>query len=66
MSGNRHPEEFKIEAAKQVDELSHSVSTRLDSSNKEQSDAQVEIRRLQKEFPRSDKVRSVLIFPSRQ
>ncbi|EBI3671166.1 IS3 family transposase, partial [Salmonella enterica] len=68
----RYPEEFKIEAVKQVIDRGHSVSsvaTRLDitthslyawikkygpdsSTNKEQSDAQAEIRRLQKELKR--------------
>ncbi|MFA1646367.1 MAG: IS3 family transposase, partial [Enterobacteriaceae bacterium] len=68
----RYPEEFKIEAVKQVVDRGHSVSsvvTRLDitthslyawikkygpdsSTNKEQSDAQAEIRRLQKELKR--------------
>ncbi|EBG1911127.1 TPA: IS3 family transposase [Klebsiella aerogenes] len=72
MSGKRYPEEFKIEAVKQVVDRSYSVSsvaTRLDitthslyawikkygpdsSTNKEQSDAQAEIRRLQKELKR--------------
>ncbi|WP_288421382.1 IS3 family transposase [uncultured Pantoea sp.] len=72
MSGKRYPEEFKIEAVKQVIGRGHSVSsvaTRLDitthslyawikkygpdsSTNKEQSDAQAEIRRLQKELKR--------------
>ncbi|EMH1276895.1 IS3 family transposase [Enterobacter hormaechei] len=72
MSGKRYPEEFKIEAAKQVIGRGHSVSsvaTCLDitthslyawikkygpdsSTNKEQSDAQAEIRRLQKELKR--------------
>ncbi|HEM8089848.1 TPA: IS3 family transposase [Klebsiella aerogenes] len=72
MSGKRYPEEFKIEAVKQVIDHGHSVSsvaTRLDitthslyawikkygpdsSTNKEQSDAQAEIRRLQKELKR--------------
>ncbi|EJB4861150.1 IS3 family transposase [Salmonella enterica] len=72
MSGKRYPEEFKIEAVKQVVDRGHSVSsvaTRLDitthslyvwikkygpdsSTNKEQSDAQAEIRRLQKELKR--------------
>ncbi|EMK5832014.1 IS3 family transposase [Citrobacter sedlakii] len=70
MSGKRYPEEFKIEAVKQVIDRGHSVSsvaTRLNitthslyawikkygpdsSTNKEQSDAQAEIRRLQKEL----------------
>ncbi|AWP35193.1 IS3 family transposase (plasmid) [Pantoea vagans] len=72
MSGKRYPEEFKIEAVKQVVVRGHSVSsvaTRLDitthslyawikkygpesSTHKEQSDAQAEIRRLQKELKR--------------
>ncbi|HDC4339135.1 TPA: IS3 family transposase, partial [Enterobacter kobei] len=68
----RYPEEFKIEAVKQVVDRGHSVSSvaiRLDitthslyawikkygpdsSTHKEQSDAQAEIRRLQKELKR--------------
>ncbi|EAA3031320.1 IS3 family transposase [Salmonella enterica subsp. enterica] len=72
MSGKRYPEEFKIEAVKQVVDRGYSVSsvaTRLDipphslyawikkygpdsSTNKEQSDAQAEILRLQKELKR--------------
>ncbi|HFT5451661.1 TPA: IS3 family transposase, partial [Escherichia coli] len=72
MSGKRYPEEFKIEAVKQVVDRGHSVSsvaTRLgitthslyawikaygpdSSTNKVQSDAQAEIRRLQKELKR--------------
>ncbi|HHL5426586.1 IS3 family transposase [Klebsiella quasipneumoniae] len=72
MSGKRYPEEFKIEAVKQVVERGYSVAsvaTRLDitthslyawikkygpdsSANKEQSVAQTEIRRLQKELKR--------------
>ncbi|EAW1159641.1 IS3 family transposase [Salmonella enterica] len=72
MSGKRYPEEFKIEAVKQVVDRGHSVSSvaiRLDitthslyawikkygpdsSTHKEQSDAQAEIRRLQKELKR--------------
>ncbi|WP_317772393.1 IS3 family transposase [Enterobacter asburiae] len=72
MSGKRYPEEFKIEAVKQVVDRGYSVSsvaTRLDitthslyawikkygpdsSTNKEQLDAQAEIRRLQKELKR--------------
>ncbi|MEI7240337.1 IS3 family transposase [Pectobacterium brasiliense] len=72
MSGKRYPDEFKIEAVKQVVDRGHSVSsvaTRLDitthslyawikkygpdsSVNQDQSDAQVEIRRLQKELKR--------------
>lgn len=72
MSGKRYPEEFKIEAVKQVVDRGYSVSsvaTRLDITthslyawikkvrsgfftNKEQSDAQAEILRLQKELKR--------------
>ncbi|HGP1187286.1 TPA: IS3 family transposase [Klebsiella pneumoniae] len=68
MSGKRYPEEFKTEAVKQVVDRGYSVAsvaTRLDitthslyaygpdpSTNKEQSDAQAEIRRLQKELKR--------------
>ncbi|EPD5030929.1 IS3 family transposase [Escherichia coli] len=72
MSGKRYPEEFKIEAVKQVVDRGYSVAsvaTRLDitthslyswikkygpdsSINKEQSDAQAEIRRLQKALKR--------------
>ncbi|WP_449567257.1 IS3 family transposase [Lelliottia nimipressuralis] len=72
MSGKRYPEEFKIEAVKQVVDRGYSVAsvaTRLDittlslyawikkygpdsSANKEQSDAQAEIRHLQKELKR--------------
>ncbi|WP_410739301.1 IS3 family transposase [Citrobacter sedlakii] len=72
MSGKRYPEEFKIEAVKQVVDRGYSVAsvaTRLDitthslyawikkygpdsSTNKEESDAQAEIRRLQKELKR--------------
>ncbi len=72
MSGKCYPEEFKIEAVKQVVDRGYSVSnvaTCLDiithslygwikkygpdsSNNKEQSDAQAEIRRLQKELKR--------------
>ncbi|QRN23956.1 IS3 family transposase [Salmonella enterica subsp. enterica serovar Napoli] len=72
MSGKRYPEEFKIEAVKQVVDRGYSVAsvaTRLDitthslyawikkygpdsSTNKKQSDAQAEIRRLQKELKR--------------
>ena len=64
MSGKRYSKEFKIEAVKQVVDRGYSVSsvaTRLDitthslyawitdsSTNKEHSDAQAEIRRLQK------------------
>ncbi|MGY8166925.1 IS3 family transposase [Klebsiella pneumoniae] len=84
MSGKRYPEEFKIEAVKQVVDRGYSVSsvaTRLDitthslyawikkygpdsSTNKEQSDAQAEIRRLQKELKRVTDERDIL-KPSR-
>ncbi len=81
MSGKRYPEEFKIEAVKQVIDRGHSVSsvaTRLDitthslyawikkygpdssTNNKEQSDAQAEIRRLQKELKRVTDERDIL------
>ncbi|EBH0885568.1 IS3 family transposase [Salmonella enterica subsp. enterica serovar Panama] len=80
MSGKRYPEEFKIEAVKQVVDRGHSVSsvaTRLDitthslyawikkygpesSTHKEQSDAQSEIRRLQKELKRVTDERDIL------
>ena len=85
MSGKRYPEEFKIEAVKQVVDRGHSVSsvaTRLDitthslyawikkhgpdsSTNKEQSDAQAEIRRLQKELKRVTDERDILKKPRR-
>lgn len=80
MSGKRYPEEFKIEAVKQVVGRGYSVAsvaTRLDitthglyawikkygpdsSTNKEQSDAQAEIRRLQKELKRVTDERDIL------
>lgn len=80
MSGKGYPEEFKIEAVKQVVDRGYSVSsvaTRLDitthslyawikkcgpdsSTNKEQSDAQAEIRRLQKELKRVTDERDIL------
>ena len=80
MSGKRYPEEFKIEAVKQVVDRGYSVAsvaTRLDitthslyawikkygpdpSINKEQSDAQAEIRRLQKELKRVTDERDIL------
>ncbi len=80
MSGKRYPEEFKIEAVKQVVDRGHSVSsvaTRLDitthslyawikkygpdsSTHNEQSDAQAEIRRLQKELKRVTDERDIL------
>ncbi|EDT7412785.1 IS3 family transposase [Salmonella enterica subsp. enterica] len=79
MSGKRYPEEFKIEAVKQVVDRGYSVAsvaTRLDitthslyawikkygpdsSTNKEQSDAQAEIRRLQKELKRATDERDI-------
>ncbi|WP_267283146.1 IS3 family transposase [Salmonella enterica] len=83
MSGKRYPEEFKIEAVKQVVDRGYSVSsvaTRLDitthslyawikkygpdsSTNKEQSDAQAEILRLQKELKRVTDERDILKKP---
>ena len=80
MSGKRYPEEFKIDAVKQVVDRGHSVSsvaTRLNitthslyawikkygpdsSTNKELSDAQAEIRRLQKELKRVTDERDIL------
>ena len=80
MSSKRYPEEFKIEAVKQVVDRGYSVSsvaTRLDitthslyawikkygsdsSTNKEQSDVQAEIRRLQKELKRVTDERDIL------
>ena len=80
MSGKRYPEEFKIEAVKQVVDRGHSVSsvaTRLgitthslyawikeygpdSSTNRVQSDAQAEIRRLQKELKRVTDERDIL------
>ncbi|VCW99888.1 Putative transposase (identified by ISEscan HMM) [Escherichia coli] len=85
MSGKRYPEEFKIEAVKQVVDRGYSVAsvaTRLDitthslyawikkygpdsSANKEQSDAQAEIRRLQKELKRVTDERDILKKKSR-
>ncbi len=85
MSGKRYPEEFKIEAVKQVVDRGHSVSsvaTRLDitthsiyawikkygpdsSTHNEQSDAQAEIRRLQKELKRVTDERDILKKPRR-
>ncbi len=75
MSGKRYPEEFKTEAVKQVVDRGYSVAsvaTRLSlyawikkygpdsSTNKEQSDAQAEIRRLQKELKRVTDERDIL------
>ncbi len=85
MSGKRYPEEFKIEAVKQVVDRGYSVSsvaTRLDitthslyawikkygpdsSDNKEQSDAQAGIRRLQKELKRVTDDRDISKKPRR-
>lgn len=85
MSGKRYPEEFKIEAIKQVVDRGHSVSsvaTRLgitthslyawikkygpdSSANNAQSDAQAEIRRLQKELKRVTDERDILKKPWR-
>lgn len=80
MSGKRYPEEFKIEAVKQVIDRGHSasiVATRHNitthslyawikkygpdsSTHNEQSDAQAEIRRLQKELKRVTDERNIL------
>jgi len=80
MSGKRYPDEFQIEAVKQVVDRGYAVSsvaTRLDitihslyawikkygpdsSTHKEQSDAQAEIRRLQKELKRVTDERDIL------
>lgn len=85
MSGKHYPEEFKIEAVKQVIDHGRSVSsivTRLDitthslyawikkygpdsSTYKEQSDAQAEIRRLQKKLKRVADERDILKKPRR-
>jgi len=79
MSGKRYPEEFKIEAVKQVVDRGYSVAsvaTRLDitthslyswikkygpdsSTNKEQSDAQAEIRRLERDILKKAVVDSI-------
>ena len=80
MSAKRYPEEFKIEAVKQVVDRGHSVSDvakRLDvtthslytwvkkygpdsKQHNEFSDAQAEIRRLQKELKRTTEERDLL------
>ena len=85
MSGKRYPEEFKIEAVKQVIDRGHSVSsvaTRLDvtthsfyawikkygsdsPTNNEKSDAQAEIRHLQKELKRVTDERDISKKPRR-
>lgn len=85
MSGKRYPEEFKIEAVKQVVDRGYSVSSvaiHLDTAThslyawikkygsdsstlKEQSDAQAEIRRLQKELKRVTDERDILKKPRR-
>ena len=80
MSGKRYPEEFKIEAVKQVVDRGHSISDvakRLDVTSHSLyawvkkygpdskqhnvlSDAQAEIRRLQKELKRTTEERDLL------
>lgn len=80
MSGKRYPEEFKIEAVKQVVDRGYSVADvakRLDitthslyawvkkygsdsKQHNELSDAQAEIRRLQKELKRTTEERDLL------
>lgn len=80
MSAKRYPEEFKIEAVKQVVDRGHSVADvakRLDITthslyawikkfgpdsreHRELSDAQAEIRRLQKELKRATEERDIL------
>lgn len=80
MSGKRYPEEFKIEAVKQVFDRGYSVSSvatllvitihslyaRIkkdvpdSSTHKELSDAQAEIRHLQKELKRVTDERDIL------
>jgi transposase len=80
MSGKRYPEEFKIEAVKQVVDRGHSISDvakRLDitthslyawvkkygpdsKQHNELSDAQAEIRRLQRELKRTTEERDLL------
>lgn len=80
MSGKRYPEEFKIEAVKQVVDRGHSiadVAKRLDITthslyawvkkygpdNKQHNDlseAQAEIKRLQKELKRATEERDIL------
>ena len=80
MSGKRYPEEFKIEAVKQVVERGHSISDvakRLDvtthslyawvkkhgpdsKQHNDLTDAQAEIKRLQKELKRTTEERDLL------
>lgn len=80
MSGKHYPEEFKIEAVKQVVDRGHSISDvakRLDvtthslyawfkkygpdsKQHNELSDAQAEIRRLQKELKRTTEERDLM------
>ena len=80
MSGKRYPEEFKIEAVKQVVDRGHSVTDvakRLDvtthslyawvkkwgpdsKEHNDLTDAQAEIKRLQKELKRATEERDIL------
>ncbi len=80
MSAKRYPEEFKVEAVRQVTDRGHSVADvakRLDitthslyawikkygpdsKEHQELSDAQAEIRRLQKELKRTTEERDIL------
>lgn len=80
MSGKRYPEEFKIEAVKQVVDRGHSVADvakRLDvtthslyawvkklgpdsKEHNDLTDAQAEIKRLQKELKRATEERDIL------
>lgn len=80
MSGKRYPEEFKIEAVKQVVDRGHSVvnvAKRLDitthslyawvkkygpesKKHNDLSEAQAEIKRLQKELKRATEERDIL------
>ncbi len=85
MSAKRYPEEFKVEAVRQVTDRGHSVADvakRLDitthslyawikkygpdpKEHQELSDAQAEIRRLQKELKRTTEERDILKKPRR-
>ena len=80
MSGKRYPEEFKIEAVKQVVDRGHSIANvakRLDitthslyawvkkygpdsKKHNDLTDAQAEIKRLQKELKRTTAARDIL------
>lgn len=80
MSGKRYPEEFKIEAVKQVVDRGHSIANvakRLDvtthslyawvkkygpdsKKHNDLTDAQAEIKRLQKELKRTTEERDIL------